>query len=118
MNERINENELVLPVLYVISKKQTKNETGMVSTKEVIKEVSRIVNPDGEDLEPSPTRSGETKFEQKVRNLISHKKITKYIQKGNRRGQYKLSENGETYVEIYKEVMKDLDKAKNLYITA
>ena len=63
---RIEEKSLILPTLYIIQR------NGSVSTTELIKELTNVFNPIGEDAEILLGRK-DTKFSQKVRNLKSHR---------------------------------------------
>lgn len=65
---RISERDLVPTALNVIREKPG------IRTSELIKELSRIHKPTGEDLEILHGRN-DTKFSQKVRNLKSHETI-------------------------------------------
>lgn len=66
---RIKEEELLLPALYEIKK-----HGGRLTTGQLIKVLAELFNPTGEDAEVLFGRK-DTRFSQKVRNLISHKKI-------------------------------------------
>ena len=89
---RIQEKSLILPALYVISKK------GSATTSDLIKELTIIFNPTGEDAEILSGRH-DTKFSQKVRNLVSHrdgnmmKELTNF-----ENGVYTLSDAGKVYL--------------------
>lgn len=67
------ENELLLPALIAIS-----NKIDGLTTGELIRELTEKLKPKGRDLEIINGRN-DNYFSQKVRNLISHKKINKYI---------------------------------------
>lgn len=70
MEEKIySEEELIDPALYEINKYEQGLTTG-----QLIKLLTNILNPIGKDLEILKNRK-DTHFSQKVRNLISHKKI-------------------------------------------
>lgn len=71
--KRISEKELLLPALKIISK----YEKGL-STTQLINELRKEMNPTGEDLILNKNRNDDA-FSQKVRNLISHKTITNYV---------------------------------------
>lgn len=71
--KRISEKELLLPALKIISK----YENG-ISTTQLINELRREMEPSGEDLILNKNRKDDA-FSQKVRNLISHKTITDYV---------------------------------------
>lgn len=70
MEERTyTESELIDPALYEINKYEQGLTTG-----QLIKLLTNILNPTGKDAEIIPGRN-DTYFSQKVRNLISHKSI-------------------------------------------
>ena len=47
--------------------------TGQASFAELVREIPLHVQLSADDLAPSPTRSGEAIWEQRVRNITSHK---------------------------------------------
>ena len=63
---RIEEKALILPSLYIIK------QQGTATTSDLIRKLTRIFNPIGEDAEILAGRN-DTKFSQKVRNLVSHR---------------------------------------------
>ncbi|RKY07764.1 MAG: HNH endonuclease [Planctomycetota bacterium] len=63
--ERISEPELILPALYVIRQRNG------VTTSQLINELATLMKPSGEDLKILSGRT-DTKFSQKVRNLVAH----------------------------------------------
>lgn len=63
---RIEERDLILPALYIIDRE------GSATMTELIRELTSLFNPDGEDAVILQGR-GDTKFSQKVRNLRSHR---------------------------------------------
>ena len=67
---RISETELILPVLYILAKR------GETSTSELIDLLTDLLHPAGEDLKILEGRN-DTKFSQKVRNLVSHDTLTR-----------------------------------------
>ena len=67
---RIPEKALILPTLYLIKKNDG------ISTSDLIKELTALFNPTGEDAEILDKRN-DTKFSQKVRNLTSHRNYNK-----------------------------------------
>lgn len=79
--ERITEKELILPALYII------NRDRKVTTSELIRELTYLFDPQGEDAEILANRS-DTKFSQKVRNLVSHRE-------NNRMAHYTFFNEGE-----------------------
>jgi hypothetical protein len=68
MAVRIRESDLVVPALWIASMRPNRE----ISTTELIIELSEWFEPDGEDLEILDGRH-DTKFSQKVRNLVSHR---------------------------------------------
>jgi len=67
---RISERDLHLPTLLLVEKNPE------IRTSELIKELEEIFRPAGEDAEILPGRS-DTRFSQLVRNLVSHKSLTR-----------------------------------------
>ncbi len=67
--KRIREEDLLVPALYEIY-----IHDGKLTTGQLIKVLTEVFNPIGEDAEILFGRK-DTRFSQKVRNLISHKKI-------------------------------------------
>ena len=66
---RISESELILPVLYILSKANA-------TTRDLIRELIRLLHPTGEDLEILEGKN-DGRFSQKVRNLKAHKTLTR-----------------------------------------
>lgn len=69
---RISEPELIRPALWAMER-----NGGCISTSELIDVLSNELNPQGEDLEILDGRK-DTKFSQKVRNLVSHGTLQDY----------------------------------------
>lgn len=65
MEERISEADLVLPALYFIEKNPG------ITTSELKDLLTDLFKPTGKDAQIAKNR-GDTYFEQKVRNLVSH----------------------------------------------
>lgn len=65
---RIREKDLVVPSLQIAASRSD----GFISTSELILALEEIFNPDGEDAQILEGRL-DTKFSQKVRNLVSHR---------------------------------------------
>lgn len=63
---RINEDQLILPALYLLN-----NAAQGLTTADLIRDLTALFQPTGEDAEILDGRS-DTKFSQKVRNLKSH----------------------------------------------
>ena len=64
--ERISENQLIIPSLKVFSRRKEGT-----TTSELIDILTEIMQPKGKDAEINPIRK-DTYFSQKVRNLRSH----------------------------------------------
>lgn len=73
MGIRIEEAELILPSLFLMSL----SSSWAITTSELIKKLREILKPSGEDLEILPNRSDD-RFSQKVRNLKSHNTFERY----------------------------------------
>lgn len=63
-----SESQLIIPALLIV-----RNNPG-ISTSDLIIQLEHMLAPDGEDIKLNPSRS-DSKFSQKVRNLVSHHKI-------------------------------------------
>lgn len=96
-NSSITEAELVLPSLYLMSL----NEQGCISTSELIKLLTRLLNPKGIDAEILANRN-DTHFSQKVRNLKSHNTLTKYGYASYSNGVFYITDKGIKLVESNK----------------
>ena len=99
---RISEKDLVLPALYVI-----KNHD-KATTSVLIKELTEAFKPTGEDAEILAGRT-DTKFSQKVRNLVSHDTLDKrlgYTIYSD--GFHKVSESGEAFLREHIDAVKYL----------
>ena len=89
---RIEEKMLILPALYIVKR------NGKATTSDLIAELTYVFNPSGEDAEILVGRN-DTKFSQKVRNLVSHRenngmdKYTEFVE-----GTYTLTSEGENYL--------------------
>jgi hypothetical protein len=68
MGRRITERELAIPALQVAANRPS----SYISTTDLILELTEWFEPEGEDAEILDSRS-DTKFSQKVRNLIPHR---------------------------------------------
>ena len=92
MKPRIEEKMLILPALYIIKRK------GKATTSDLINELTIFFNPSGEDNEILSGRS-DTKFSQKVRNLVSHREnngMKEYTTFED--GVYSITNQGEAYL--------------------
>lgn len=72
MSPRVQEKELILPALFVMST----NRGGAVTTSQLILSLTDILKPTGKDLDILSGRS-DNYFSQKVRNLKSHHSLSK-----------------------------------------
>jgi hypothetical protein len=68
MPVRVQERDLILPSLRLAASRPT----GEITTVELITELTDMLQPEGEDTDRLEGRQ-DTKFSQKVRNLISHR---------------------------------------------
>lgn len=92
MEQRIEEKMLILPALYIIKRK------GMATTSDLINDLTIFFNPSGEDAELLSGRS-DTKFSQKVRNLVSHREnngMKEYT--SFKDGVYSITDQGDAYL--------------------
>jgi hypothetical protein len=64
---RVQESEIIIPALRAAS-----TNGGLITTTELIQEMEAYFEPTGEDIEIIHGRN-DTKFSQKVRNLVSHR---------------------------------------------
>lgn len=106
---RINEKSIILPALYIIHKNKT------ATTSELIKELTEFFKPTGEDAEILSGRK-DTKFSQKVRNLVSHRgtnmmKVYTYFDEGI----YSLTKEGKEYLSENKKVIEYILKNQFQY---
>jgi len=89
---RITEHMLILPALFIIER------DGKATTSDLIRELTVVFNPSGEDAKILEGRN-DTKFSQKVRNLVSHRDsngmgiYTNFVG-----GIYTLTPKGEEYL--------------------
>lgn len=103
---RITENDLVLPVLDLLSKE----DGNTLSTTDLIKKTTEKMKPTGSDLDILKNRK-DTKFSQKVRNLKSHNKFSKLdyakytppLSKGES-GKFTLTDKGMEYLKRHNKV--------------
>ena len=73
INNRIPENELVLPSLFLMEVSE-----GHITTEELIPKLRKIMKPSGEDLDILANRTDD-KFSQKVRNLKAHNTFERLV---------------------------------------
>lgn len=95
IEERISERELILPTLFLIDLRKG------ITTSDLIKELTDLMLPGGEDIEILDGRR-DTKFSQKVRNLVSHETLEKLgyatYPRGQKNGLFQISDNGKRYL--------------------
>ena len=83
MDKIYSENDLILPALKIIY--ETSKDGGIgITMSDLIKKLRKVLKPTGEDLSLIQGHQDD-KFSQKVRNLVSHKKIDQYIYRENAR---------------------------------
>lgn len=73
MEKIYTESDLIVPALRIIAE-----QTSGIITTELISKLRIELHPTGEDTKPLKGRNDDA-FSQKVRNLISHKRILKYV---------------------------------------
>lgn len=91
--ERISENQLIIPSLTVFSR--CKEGT---TTSELIDILTEIMQPKGKDAEIIPSRT-DTYFSQKVRNLRSHSTFERDNLAEYKNGKYYITEKGLDFLE-------------------
>lgn len=99
----VEESQMVLPALYIIKQK------GVTPTNVLITELEKLLQPEGEDLEILTNRT-DTKFSQKVRNLVSHDDrngMDRYINRVSK-GKYVLTSPGAEFLEANMETLEYL----------
>ncbi len=79
MEKIYSENDLIIPALKIIAQ-----QTSGTTTTELISKLRIELRPVGDDIKPLKGRNDDA-FSQKVRNLISHKRIIKYVDVSNDR---------------------------------
>ena len=101
-SDRITENELILPALFLM-----KVNNGHITTKELIPQLREIMKPPEEDLEILNNRSDD-KFSQKVRNLKSHETLEYLGYAKYKEGMFFLSTEGENYLQENQDILNYL----------
>src|SRR5260221_202993 len=103
MPERISENQLILPALWLL------NEAGEagVNTSELIIALRALLRPTGEDLEILDNRNDD-KFSQKVRNLKSHKTLEAQGVAKYQNGIWQITEQGKDFLSAYEPALEYL----------
>jgi len=93
--ERIAERELILPALFLIDLRKG------LTTSDLIEELTDLMHPSGEDAEILEGRK-DTKFSQKVRNLVSHNTLERLEYATYRsihgNGIFQITETGKGYL--------------------
>mgnify|MGYP001566828860 CR=1 FL=1 len=93
--ERISERELILPSLFLIDLRKG------ITTSDLIIELTNLLLPSGEDIEILDGRR-DTKFSQKVRNLVSHETLERLgyatYPRGQKNGLFQITNNGKQYL--------------------
>ncbi len=104
-DKRISEEELVLPTLYVI------HTSPGVTTSQLIPILAKLLNPTGKDAEIIKNRN-DTYFSQKVRNLVSHRKLANLgyatYSKIGKSGAYAINEHGKRFLEVNRDNLEYL----------
>jgi len=101
-SDRITENELILPTLFLM-----KVNNGRITTEELIPQLREIMKPSGEDLEILNNRSDD-KFSQKARNLKSHKTLEYFGYAEYKEGTFILSAEGKDYLRKNQDILNYL----------
>ena len=112
LEKRYTEEELIDPALYAIDKHEGKLTTG-----QLIKVLIDILNPIGEDAEILFGRK-DTRFSQKVRNLISHKSLyPKYVDYEPNSSLLTINENGRDrlFSSVYYKEKRDAENADDIF---
>lgn len=102
---RISENQLLLPSLFLMSLSSSKGLT----TSELIPKLRDLLKPTGEDLEILADRNDD-KFSQKVRNLKAHNTFEKYGFAEYKEGVVTISCKGLEYLQ------ENMDKLRYLLV--
>src|SRR5437763_1084671 len=103
--KRVSETELILPALYFI------NEESGITTSRLKSLLVDLLRPTGKDAEIARNRS-DTYFEQKVRNLVSHRTLQRlgyaeYERLGND-GIHRITETGRSFLQTNKDALEYL----------
>ncbi|MDR1973015.1 MAG: HNH endonuclease [Treponema sp.] len=118
MEKRIQENELVLPSLFLME-----INDGHITTEKLIPQLREIMRPSGEDLEILNSRNDD-KFSQKVRNLKAHNTFERLGYAEYTDGVFSIVLKGQEYLEQNRDILTYLlnndfsypDLIKNLKI--
>ena len=101
MANRITESQLVLPALLLMAEPQ---RNGIITTHDLIDNLTKILHPSGIDAEILAGRS-DTYFSQKVRNLKSHNTLQDRNLADNVNGGFKITPQGLAYLHSHKEAI-------------
>ena len=94
---KYSEKQLIIPALLELYISENKS----MSTTKLIASLIKRLNPDGDDMEILFGRN-DTRFSQKVRNLISHKSLyPAFVDYDAKNHMIKINENGIKYLESY-----------------
>lgn len=88
MSKTYSEKDLIIPALKIINESSKDNGVG-ITISELIEKLREDLKPTGEDLTILQYRNDD-KFSQKVRNLISHQTLSKYIDNSDEKKNPKL----------------------------
>lgn len=102
MEGRITEAALVLPALYLMSL-----HDGKIGTSDLIKELTDIMHPRGEDVQILDNRR-DTRFSQIVRNLKSHNTFNRNGFADYEDGCFQITKAGQEHLEANREVLNYL----------
>ena len=91
---RIEEKALIVPALHLISE-----AGGCLAMRELIPKMTSLLKPSGEDMEILQNRT-DTRFSQKVRNLVSHKTLERHGLAKQRisRGPIEITQKGRQFL--------------------
>lgn len=108
-NDRISEQELVLPSLYFMYMK----ENGKITTSELIDLLTSLFHPEGLDAQILDGRN-DTRFSQKVRNLKSHSTFQRYGYADNTVDGFQITPLGKQFVNAKIEMIKYLFASRDM----
>jgi hnh endonuclease len=98
--ERITENQLILPALYLMAN----NKGGVITTRDLISQLTGILHPTGVDAMILKNRK-DTYFSQKVRNLKSHDTLTSKDLATNENKGFKITPKGRAFLSSHRDVL-------------
>lgn len=106
--ERISESQLIIPALMIMS-----HYHGGISTTELEKQLRKIMQPQGKDLEISPNRNDD-RFSQKVRNLVSHHTLEQKELASREDGKFFIVQKG---IELLENRLEEYEYINSGYFT-